>query len=67
MKKYIWLLCKVAFIALTLLVFSPLVLSVGETAPSFLGMPRTLWSGLLVSLGFIIITIIGSSVINSKK
>lgn len=67
MKKYIWLLCKIAFVGLMLLAFSPLVLPEGETTPLILGMPRTLWSGLLISLGFIIITLVGAAVINSKK
>lgn len=67
MKKRIWLLCKIAFIALILLVFSPLVLSEEETTPLFWKMPRTLWSGLVISLGFIIITLVGAFVINDKK
>lgn len=67
MKKRIWLLCKILFAVLILLTFSPLVVSEAEARPLLLGMPRTLWGGLLVSLGFIIITLVGAFVINDKK
>lgn len=67
MKKKIWLLCKIAYILLIIISFSPLVLSESDTEPFVWGMPKVLWSGLLISLLFIIITLVGALVINSEK
>ena len=46
------------WIALAVLSFSPLVIPNGVLTPLLFGMPRTLWAGILISIGFIIICIL---------
>lgn len=67
MKKNIWTICKVLFIALSILTFTSIVIPTEQANPTFLGLPRTLWIGLLISLSFILLTIIGSIFINTSK
>ena len=47
---------------LTIVAFSPLVLSPDVIGPTIFGLPRTLWAGLLVAAGFLIATIVGAAV-----
>jgi hypothetical protein len=67
MKKYGWLICKILFICLAILCFTPVVIPSGETSPSILGFPRTLWMGIGVSLCFIILTAFGAVYNNDSK
>ncbi len=41
---------------LTLGTFTPLVTPIGSSEPSLLEVPVTLWAGLLVSIGFVLLT-----------
>jgi len=47
---------------MVILIFTPLVIPVGKSDPFLLGMPYTLWMGILVSLILLGLTIIGSLV-----
>lgn len=58
--KKAWLFCRICAAVLAATVFSPLVLAPGQTMPEFWGMPRTLWLGIVASLGFIGLTIWGA-------
>jgi len=60
MRKTIWRMCCIAATALSIVAFTPLVISPGRYEPTFAGMPRTLWAGILVSLGLAIVTIVAS-------
>ena len=59
-KVYIWRFCCLCSILLSFVAFTPLVIPSKAAEPFVLGMPRTLWAGLLVSLGLMIITIVGA-------
>jgi hypothetical protein len=41
---------QVAFAIVTLLTFSPLVLPIGTPTPFVMGLPRTLWAGIGISV-----------------
>lgn len=46
-NKKIWTYCKIAMVVLIILTFTPLVTPSGKHSPSFMGMPYTLWVGIL--------------------
>ena len=55
-----WRVCCALAILLSILTFTPLVMPVSEPEPFLFGMPRTLWAGYLVSLGFFFLTLWGT-------
>ena len=57
-----WNVCIACAVLLFLFSFSPLVLSPGQPDPSLLGLPRTLWLGLLAYIALVTITWIGTRV-----
>ena len=57
-----WRGCLLAAICLSIITFSPLVLSPGVIEPLVFGLPRTLWTGLLVAAGFLLATLVGAAV-----
>ncbi len=59
-RKNVWRVCCACSVALCIVAFTPLVIPAGISKPLVFGMPRTLWTGLLVSLGLMIITIVGA-------
>ena len=61
-KTIYWRICIVAVISLAALGLSPVVIPQGVYQPGFLGMPYSLWAGILVTLGLVIMTYIGSKV-----
>ncbi|PVX52547.1 hypothetical protein C7377_0872 [Balneicella halophila] len=67
MKRKVWLLCKITYVVLILITFSPLVLSENKVEPPLFMMPKVLWNGILISLGFIVVTLVGALVANSEK
>ncbi len=46
-------------ILLTVAAFSPLVIPPGQYRPLFMGMPYTLWTGILVSVLLVVVTFLG--------
>ena len=61
-KKIYWRICIVVVIFLTALGLSPVVIPPGVYQPGFLGMPYSLWMGILVTLCLVFMTLIGSRV-----
>ena len=57
-----WRICIFVVILLTALGLSPLVIPTGIFKPGFLGMPYTLWMGILVCISLVLMTYIGSRV-----
>jgi hypothetical protein len=57
-----WRICIIVVILLAALGLSPVVIPSGVFKPSFLGMPYTLWLGILVCVCLVIMTFIGSRV-----
>ncbi|HET6568612.1 MAG TPA: hypothetical protein VFG50_11660 [Rhodothermales bacterium] len=56
-----WTACWICAVVLSILTFTPLV-SAGEAAPYIAGIPHALWAGILVTIGFIVLTYVGSRV-----
>lgn len=62
-RKFIkWRISIIVVIVLTALGLSPLVIPSGVFKPSFIGMPYTLWMGILVCICLVLMTFIGSKV-----
>jgi hypothetical protein len=59
-SSQLWTLCRIAVFSVVILIFSPLVIPAHVSKPFFLGMPYTLWTGLLVSFILLALTILGS-------
>lgn len=57
-----WKLCCLGAFTLSLLTFTPLVISTNTTGPMLGGLPHTLWSSILVSLALVALTFIGTLV-----
>ena len=62
MKKRLWRLCCLGVLLLAVLTFTPLVTPVGFSEPYWLGIPRTLWAGIVIYLSITVLTWIGSRV-----
>ena len=65
--KYIWRIIVIAVFLCAAIQFSPFVMDENKIAPYFLGMPFTLWFGILISLLIIILTAIGGYVFSRLK
>ena len=61
-KSQIWTFCKIAVILLAILTFTPLVTPAGKYKPELLGMPYTLWVGILDVLIIVGLTWLGTRV-----
>ncbi len=59
-KSQIWTLSRLAVLVIVVIIFTPLVIPSGKSDPFLLGMPYTLWMGLLISFVLLGLTIIGS-------
>lgn len=61
-RQLIWRICCALAILLMILAFSPVFIPTGKIDPKLMGMPYTLWSGLLVCILMVIITYIATLV-----
>lgn len=61
-RRRAWNACIACAVVLFLFSFSPIVLSPENPAPALLGIPRTLWLGLLAYVGLVAVTYIGTRV-----
>jgi len=68
-KKRTWQIICLLVVCLIILAFSPLVISKGKFRPELLGMPYTLWMGILISIILVGLTYWGTKVHpgNNKK
>ncbi|NIP31704.1 MAG: hypothetical protein GTO02_19645 [Candidatus Dadabacteria bacterium] len=57
-KRTQWKIYSVIVIILSVIAFTPLVVPYGIADPFFLGLPRTLWLGMSISIGIYIILVI---------
>ena len=57
-NKSRWIFFAVAVSVLAAVSFTPLVIPYGVTEPYFLGLPRTLWAGLGISLSIYLLLIL---------
>jgi hypothetical protein len=62
-----WRICCLVAVLLVALTFTPLVLIPDEIEPTLLWMPRTLWLGMLISLGFFLLTLWGAFLLTRQN
>ena len=60
--KTYWRLCCAAAVLLSALALTPFVIPAGEPGPMLGGIPRTLWTGFLVTVALVALTLVGSLV-----
>ncbi len=58
----LWRLCCAGAILLSVITFTPLVIRPGQIEPRLFGLPHTLWAGMLVAFGLVLLTLVGSLV-----
>lgn len=61
-KKQLWNLCCAAIVVLAILTFTPIVTPSGVDKPELMGMPYTLWVGILQYILFIVVIWVGTRV-----
>jgi len=61
-KPVLWNCCCSIVVALSILCFSPIVLKPGVHTPELLGLPRTLWLGILIAFALVAVTLVGGIV-----
>ena len=61
-KKKYWRWCCIAVILLCILTFTPVIIPSGVYKPMLLGIPYTLWTGFLITVALVILTLIGTKV-----
>jgi len=62
-----WYLCCAGVIIISLLVFTPLVTPANTYKPMWMGIPYTLWLGILLTIALVVLTYLGSSVHPGKN
>lgn len=65
-KRY-WKICIFLAILLTIITFTPLVIPMGVYKPMLLGIPYTLWTSILITILFVVLTYVGSNVHPGKN
>ena len=58
----VWRICIAIFIVLTIISFTPIIIPQDKFKPELLGIPYTLWTGFLLTLFLVILTLIGTRV-----
>lgn len=56
MRRALWRVCYVSVILVSAVAFSPLVIPSGVSEPALLGMPRTLWTGIVITGLLVLLT-----------
>ncbi len=67
MNKKVWLFYFSIFLVLIAVTFSPLVIPSGVATPWVLGMPRTLWAGILISVLLAVLTLFAAQSIKDEE
>ena len=62
-----WRTCCLLAVLLAALTFTPIVLVPDEIEPILMGMPRTLWLGMLISFGFFSLTLWGAFILTRQN
>ncbi len=57
-----WKICIGLALLLTILTFTPLVIPAGVYKPILFGLPYTLWTTILVTILYVVLTFVGSRV-----
>jgi hypothetical protein len=57
--KRLWNFVRIGVIILSILIFTPLVIPKNEYKPEYMGLPYTLWVGILAYFGYVVLIMIG--------
>jgi Ca2+/H+ antiporter len=57
--KLIWKSARLGVILLSILIFTPVVIPKNEFKPEVIGLPYTLWVGILVYFAYVALILIG--------
>jgi hypothetical protein len=58
LKQKIWISTAIVAILLSVITFTPVVIPLNHYKPELLGMPYTLWAGILIMIAYILNTLI---------
>ena len=61
-RKTTWYACTAGVVLLCALCFTPLVIPAGESQPALMGLPRSLWLGLLIYSVIVLLTVVATRV-----
>ncbi len=61
-KKNIWYVILASALVLTIITFTPLILSPGKINPTLFSLPYTLWSSMAITILLVILTFLASRV-----
>jgi len=70
MKKNVkvsWYIVVAIVILLTVITFTPVVTPEGQYQPELIGIPYTLWTGILVAIAIVGLTLYGSTICPGSK
>ena len=56
----LWRICCGIFLLLSAVTFTPLVIPSGTETPYLIGMPRTLWAGISISISLLIVIMVAA-------
>ena len=59
-NQLLWKICCGTAVLLALVTFTPLVTPKGVAKPELMGMPYTLWAGIIQAILFILVTYLGT-------
>lgn len=66
-KDTLWKICCGAVIVVAILTFTPVITPAGRYQPKLMGMPYTLWMGILQAIILVVITYVGTRVHPGRK
>ena len=66
-KKQIWRVCVATVILIIIITFSPLITGHGKIHPFLFGLPYTLWTGIILAIILVLITLIAGNVLPNEE
>ncbi len=66
-NKRIWKFCVVSVIVIIALTFSPLIIASGKIHPFLFGLPYTLWTGIVLTILLVILTLIAGNALPNDE
>lgn len=66
-EKRLWHITIIIAVVLVVATFTPLVTPAGKHTPGFLGLPYTIWTGIIISLGLVILTLVAAVLHGDSK
>ncbi|MEN8156259.1 MAG: hypothetical protein ABFS10_04860 [Bacteroidota bacterium] len=61
-RKVLWWLIQAGVLVISVLVFTPVIIPNGKSAPELFHLPFTLWTGIIVYIVLIVINFVGVAV-----